>query len=159
MLSCIPQNVSSSSNGAFAWDLQIGPLWSKSLSISGCVQKSSRKQKVVTSHFMPSAQNQAPLRAKKAFDSLWVAEWMDFSLSLFPVSVGYRDLNLCCIDVFCFSCHGDYVSSNATNPMILLVALIELGHYFSFRLSFSFRCLFWKAAFMGFKSRWKPGGF
>lgn len=30
----------------------------------------------------------------------------------------------------------DCVSSDASDPLILLVALIELGHYFPFRLSF-----------------------
>lgn len=84
-----------------------------------------------------------------------LSEWT--SLSLFPVSIGYLDLNLCCIDVFCFSCHGDYMGSNAGNPMILLVALIELGHYFSFRL-FQFSVPFLKSCFYGIQvtteTRW-----
>lgn len=54
--------------------------------------------------------------------------------------------SVCCIYVFFFLVvflakgelftRRDCVSSNASDPLILLVALIELGHYFPFRLSF-----------------------
>lgn len=137
------QCVSSSSNGASAWDLQIGPPWSRSLSISGCGRKKARKQKASTSRFTPSAQN----RAKKAFDGCGDAEWMDSEtfLPLFPVCwlSGLRFmLHKCFFFLVVFLAKGwvvtrrDCVSSNASDPLILLVALIELGHYFPFRLSF-----------------------